>query len=52
MASRRIAKKGFLAEYSVEDTYLLRPDRTTGRAGIQRARDPRSRDVLVNRPYG
>jgi hypothetical protein len=47
MASRRIAKKGFLAEYSVEDTYLLRPDRTTGRAGIQRARDPRSRDVLV-----
>jgi hypothetical protein len=29
MASRRVAKNGFLAEFSVEDTYLLR---LTGRA--------------------
>ena len=36
MASRRVTKKGFLAEYSVEDTYLLRPDRARGRAGIMR----------------
>lgn len=47
MASRRVAKSGFLAEFSVEDTYLLRPDRTRGRAGIMRARDPQSNDVLV-----
>jgi hypothetical protein len=47
MVSRRVAKKGFLAEYSVEDTYLLRPDRARGRAGILRARDPQSHDVLV-----
>lgn len=47
MASRRVAKKGFLADYSVQDTYLLKPDRAVGRAGILRARDPQSRDVLV-----
>jgi AAA domain len=47
MVSRRVAKKGFLAEYSVEDTYLLRPDRARGRAGILRARDPQSHDVLI-----
>jgi hypothetical protein len=47
MASRRVAKKGFLTEYSVEDTYLLRPDRARGRAGIMRARDPQSNDVLI-----
>jgi AAA domain-containing protein len=47
MASRRSAKKGFLAEYSVEDTYVLRPDRAIGRAGILRARNTESRDVLV-----
>jgi hypothetical protein len=47
MASRRVAKKGFLADHSVEDTYLLKPDRASGRAGILRARDRQSRDVLV-----
>ncbi|HZS53842.1 MAG TPA: AAA domain-containing protein [Bryobacteraceae bacterium] len=47
MASRRLAKKGFLADYSVEDTYLLRPDRARGRAGILRARDRQSREVIV-----
>jgi hypothetical protein len=47
MASRRVARKGFLADYSVEDTYLLKPDRGHGRAGILRARDPSSLDVLI-----
>jgi hypothetical protein len=47
MASRRVAKKGFLAKYSVEDTYLLKPDRALGRAGIMHGRDPQSRDVLI-----
>jgi hypothetical protein len=47
MASRRVAKKGFLADYSVEDPYLLKPDRVVGRAGIFQARDPQSRNVLV-----
>src|SRR5436305_13753828 len=47
MASRRAKKTGFLAEYREDDTYLLRPDRALGRAGIVRARDPQGRDVLV-----
>src|SRR5271166_4018102 len=47
MTSRRVAKKGFLTEYSVEDVYLLRPDRSRGRPGIIRARDPQSNDVVV-----
>jgi hypothetical protein len=47
MASRRVAKKVFLAKYSVEDTYLLKPDRALGRAGIMHGRDPQSRDVLI-----
>ena len=47
MASRRVAQKGFLANYSVEGTYLLKPDRILGRAGVKRARDPQSRDVLI-----
>lgn len=46
MASRRI-RKGFLAAYSVDDTYLLRPERAAGRAGIRSARDRHSRDVLI-----
>jgi AAA domain len=46
MASRRAAK-GFLANYKVDDTYLLRPERAHGRAGILFASDPDSRDVLV-----
>lgn len=46
MASRR-AGKGFLAAYSVDDTYLMRPDRAAGRAGIRSARDRDSRDVLI-----
>ena len=49
MASRRVAQKGFLAKLlpSVEGTYLLKPDRILGRAGVKRARDPQSRDVLI-----
>ena len=48
MASRRSAKNGFLADYIVSDTYLLKPDRSHGRAGILRARDRSSLDVLIN----
>jgi hypothetical protein len=47
MASRRVGRNGFLADYNVEDTYLLKPDRGRGRAGILRARDPSSLDVLI-----
>lgn len=47
MASRRANKKGFLAEYRVDETYLLKPERALGRAGIMRARDPQGRDVLA-----
>jgi len=46
LASRR-GRTGFLAGYSIADTYLLRPDRAQGRAGILRARDPSSLDVLI-----
>ncbi len=46
MASRR-AGKGFLAEYSVDETYLLQPGRAAGRAGIRPGRDRNSRDVLI-----
>jgi AAA domain len=47
MASRRAKKSGFLAEYRQDDTYLLKPERAIGRAGMIRARDPGGRDVLV-----
>jgi hypothetical protein len=47
MASRRVGRRGFLADYNVEDTYLLKPDRGHGRAGILRARNPSSVDVLI-----
>ena len=47
MASLRANQKGFLADYRVEETYLLRPDRAVGRAGIMRARDPQAREVLI-----
>ncbi len=46
MASRR-AGKGFLAGYNLDDTYLLRPDRAAGRAGIRSGRDHDSRNVLI-----
>lgn len=47
MPSCRIGKKGFLAEYSLEDTYLLNPERSHGRAGILRGRNRSSIDVLI-----
>jgi hypothetical protein len=47
MASRRVARSGFLADYNLDDAYLLKPERARGRAGIFRARDPDSRDVLI-----
>src|SRR5665811_1103951 len=47
MASRIAKKKDFLASYRVEEPYLLKPDRAHGRAGIWRARDRDSNDVLI-----
>jgi hypothetical protein len=45
VASRK--KSGFLSEYSVDGAYLLRPARAVGRAGIIRATDKQSRNLLV-----
>lgn len=47
MTRRRVKKKGFLADYSAEEIYLVRPDRSIGRAGLLRARDVRSQEVLI-----
>jgi hypothetical protein len=47
MTSRRVGRSGFLADYSVEDSYLVKPDRGHGRAGILRARSPSSLNVLI-----
>jgi hypothetical protein len=40
-------RRGFLAEYSMDDAYLLKPNRALGRAGILRARNTSSLNVLV-----
>lgn len=46
--SRQKAKTGFLASYAPGDSYLLKPDRTHGRAGILRGQMPSSaQDVLI-----
>lgn len=46
--SRRRAKIGFLADYAPDDSYLLKPDRAHGRAGILRGKMPSSsQDVLI-----
>lgn len=45
MGSRRAAKP-FLAEYTLDDAYLVRPERATGRPGLLRARGPLG-DVLI-----
>jgi hypothetical protein len=47
MTSRRTAKKDFLADYSLDDSYLLKPDKKLGRPGIYRGRDPSGADVLI-----
>jgi hypothetical protein len=48
VASRRSSKKaGFLSNFAEEGSYLVRPDKKTGRPGIFPARDPEGRDVLV-----
>lgn len=47
MTSRKATKKGFLAEYALEDAYLLKPDRALGRPGIYAARDSEGVDVLI-----
>lgn len=45
--SNRKSKAGYLSEYTLDDKYLLRPDRKQGRAGIDTARMHDSRQVLV-----
>lgn len=45
--SNRKSKNGFLADYTIDDRYLLKPDRKQGRAGIDAARTRDSRDVLI-----
>jgi len=48
MASRRGSKKtGFLSNFTEDGSYLVRPDKKTGRPGIFRAREPEGREVLV-----
>ena len=54
-ARRRVKKQGFLTDYTVEERYLLRPDRARGKPAILRAIDPEGRDALVKfwpRPKG
>ncbi len=41
------SKSGFLSEYRLDETYLLRPDRAKGHPGIIRAQSPRSDDLLI-----
>ncbi|MCR5942648.1 hypothetical protein FG152_17750 [Ochrobactrum sp. XJ1] len=45
--SNRKSKAGYLSEYTLDDKYLLRPDRKHGRAGIDTARTRDSREVLI-----
>lgn len=47
MNARRAPKKGFLAAYVPDESFLLKPDQTIGRPGVLRARDPQGYDVLV-----
>ncbi|PDT33910.1 hypothetical protein CO671_23115 [Rhizobium sp. M10] len=46
MSSRK-SKPGYLSEYTLDDKYLLKPDRKQGRAGIDAARTRDSREVLI-----
>lgn len=45
--ARRKTKSGFLSEYTLDDRYLLRPDRKKGRAGIDAARTREGLEVLI-----
>lgn len=48
MANTRKSKKSeFLAGYSDVGSYLVKPDKKTGRPGLWIARDPQGRDVLI-----
>ncbi|RWN51510.1 MAG: hypothetical protein EOS04_21585 [Mesorhizobium sp.] len=44
---RRRGKSGFLSTYTVDDTYLLKPDRARGQPGMLRGRNPSANDVLI-----
>lgn len=45
--ARRKSKSGFLADYTLDDRYLLKPDRKQGRAGIDTARSREGLEVLI-----
>lgn len=45
--ARRKSKGGFLSEYTLDDRYLLKPDRKQGRAGLDTARTHNGLDVLI-----
>ncbi|MAS15228.1 AAA domain-containing protein (plasmid) [Nitratireductor rhodophyticola] len=45
--ARRKSKSGFLSDYTLDDRYLLKPDRKLGRAGIDTARTREGLDVLI-----
>lgn len=48
MSKSRISRRrGFLEEYRLDETYLLRPDRATGRPGIFEGLAPDGEPVLV-----
>lgn len=44
---RRKSKSGFLSEYTLDERYLLKPDRKLGRAGIDTARTRTGLEVLI-----
>jgi hypothetical protein len=46
MSSRK-TKSGFLSDFTLDDSYLLKPDRKQGRAGIDTGRTRDSREVLI-----
>ncbi|NGN45250.1 hypothetical protein G6N74_29810 [Mesorhizobium sp. CGMCC 1.15528] len=45
--ARRKSKSGFLSDYTLDDRYLLKPDRKLGRAGIDTARTREGLEVLI-----
>lgn len=46
MATRN-SKGGFLSDYTLDDRYLLKPDRKLGRAGLDFARSREGHEVLI-----
>jgi hypothetical protein len=45
--TRNSRRRGFLEEYRLDETYLLKPDRASGRPGISEGLAPDGEPVLV-----